>query len=458
MNNSEPASDLNRRDFLGGSIASLAALLGSAAARAQEKDAPASDEPPKRAVGPTIKCGVIGCGPWGREILKSLSRLPNAPVVALADTYPAFLRRAGDSAPNAKKYEDYKQVLADAEVQAVIIATPSHAHREIAIAALKAGKHVYCEAPLAHTIEDAKAIAQAAKAAGKVHFQAGLQNRSDPELLNLATFVRSGSMGKPAMVRSQRHKKESWRRAAPTAEREEAINWRLRKETSPGLVGEIGIHHADLASWFLGARAAAVTGFGSIQHWRDGRTTHDTVQAIFEFPDGLLHSFDGTLANSFEGEYDIFYGTDSAIMIRDRRSWMFKEVDSPLLGWEVYARKEEFYRETGIVLAANATKLAAQGDNPVLNSAASADTALYYALEAFIANSGVVGTGVADFISSFGADDEAALKEYLADLQKSKLPYAGFQEGYEATVLALKGHEATVTGQRIVLKDEWFLL
>ena len=54
--------------------------------------------------------------------------------------------------------------------------------------------------------------------------------------------------------------------------------------------------------------------------------------------------------------------------MRERRGWMFKEVDSPLLGWEVYARKETFFKEVGIVLAANATKLAAQGDNPVIDT------------------------------------------------------------------------------------------
>ena len=66
----------------------------------------------------------------------------------------------------------------------MIIATPTHQHKEIALDALKAGKHVYCEAPLAHTIEDARAIAQAAKAARQQIFQAGLQNRADPERIN----------------------------------------------------------------------------------------------------------------------------------------------------------------------------------------------------------------------------------------------------------------------------------
>jgi predicted dehydrogenase len=71
--------------------------------------------------------------------------------------------RAGKDVPKAQKYEDYTKLLADPKVQAVIIATPTGTHKEIALAALAAGKHVYCEAPLANTIDDAKAIAKAAR-------------------------------------------------------------------------------------------------------------------------------------------------------------------------------------------------------------------------------------------------------------------------------------------------------
>lgn len=454
MKTNENVPDLNRRDFIkGSSITSLAMLIGSAGAKAEEEK-PAAEKP-ARPTGPPVRCALIGCGVWGREILKTLARLPNAPVAAICDSYTPYMRRAGESAPGAEKLDDYRKVLEKKEVDAVIIATPSHQHREVAVAALKAGKHVYCEAPLATSLEDARAIAQAARAATRVYFQAGLQGRSDPELLNLASFVRSGSMGRPVIVRSQSHKKQSLRRAGPTPEREEALNWRLRSVTSPGLVGEFGVHHADLGAWFLNNRPVSVTGFGSIQLWNDGRDVADTVQAVFEYPGGALQNYSSTLANSFELDYDVFYGTDSAIMIRDRRAWMFKEVDAPLLGWEVYARKEEFYKETGIVLAANATKLAAQGDNPAMDAAASADSALYYALEAFVTNAGVIATGVQDFVQNFG-DDESALKEYLVELEKSKLPAAGYKEGFEATVAVLKANEAVTTKQRIVLKDEWF--
>src|SRR5678809_1612923 len=103
-------------------------------------------------------------------------------------------------------YTDYRKVLDSKDVQAVFIATPSHHHKEIALAALQAGKHVYCEAPLANSIEDARAIALAAKAVGKVQvFQSGLQLRCEPHRHFLLPFLRAGATGNPVMVRAQWH-------------------------------------------------------------------------------------------------------------------------------------------------------------------------------------------------------------------------------------------------------------
>jgi hypothetical protein len=102
----------------------------------------------------------------------------------------------------------------------------------------------------------------------------------------------------------------------PTKEQERELNWRLQKELSPGLIGEIGLHQCDVVSWFLNARPKAVTGFGGILSWDDGRDVPDTVQAVFEFPGGANLTYDATLANSFDSDYEILYGTDSAVMLR----------------------------------------------------------------------------------------------------------------------------------------------
>jgi predicted dehydrogenase len=443
---------VNRRDFLkGSSLATLMSMLGGVELRAQNS----GSEEPKKEEGPKVKVGVIGLGLWGRDILQTLGRLPRADVAAICDTYQASVNRSKKHAPNAATTLDYRTILDNKDIPAVIIATPSHKHKEVVLAALQAGKQVYCEAPLANTIEDARTIALAAQAAPKQYFQAGLQLRSDPQRHFLLPFVRSGALGPWVMVRGQWHKKQSWRQDSPNADRLKEINWKLDKATSPGLVGEIGLHQIDSAGWFLGAQPLSVTGFGSIRRWDDGRTVPDTIQTVLEFPGGIQMIYHATLANSFDTEYEMFYGSDAAVMLRGNKAWLFKEVDSPLLGWEVYARKDRFGEETGIALVANATKLDAQGERPV-EEAPFTNTPLYYALENFLANAASVAGAVEDFTAAFDPKDVAALKAHLAEVRMEH--YAGFMEGYVATVIGLKANEAVAKGQKITFNKDWFKL
>ncbi len=453
MTTSELENEFNRRDFIkGGSIATLATLLGGVPLLGQDAS---TNSPSSNVTVPKVKCALIGLGAWGREILSTLGRLPQADVAAICDTYAPSLRRSASAAPGATQTPDYKTILDNKDIKSVIIATPSHQHKEIVLAALKAGKHVYCEAPLANSIEDAREIALAAKAATKQVFQSGLQKRSDPQRHFLLPFIRSGALGKAVMARAQWHKKQSWRFASPSPEHEKELNWRLDKSTSLGVVGEIGMHQLDQAGWFLDSQPVAVSGFGTITLWNDGRSVPDTAQAVIEYPKGVRLIYDCTLANSFDSDYEIYYGSDGAIMLRESKAWMFKEVDSPLLGWEVYARKDSFYKETGIALVANATKLSARSDNKPAVEVPETPP-LYYALEAFLRNSHEVGTAVEDYISIYGSDDQSALVEHISKVHQ--LPAAGYVDGYQATVLAAKAHEAIMSGQRIVIKPEWFQL
>lgn len=459
MNSSLPqlpddASDFSRRDFLkGSSAATLMAMLGGVPLIAPS--ARAEDKPVGTMSGNTLKVGVIGCGVWGREILNTLARLPSAEVVAVCDTYSAMLKRAKEPAPKAEALADYQQILANKDIAAVVVATASHQHKDIVLAALKAGKHVYCEAPIAHSIEDARTIAQAAKAATFQYFQPGLSLRSDPQRKFLLDFIRAGAAGKTIKGRCQWHKKQSWRRTSPNPDREKELNWRLDAQVSPGLIGEISIHPLDNLAWYLNSKPTAVTGFANTVLWNDGRDVPDSVQAVYEFPAGALINCEATLGNSFDSEHEMLFGTDAAVMLRGNKAWMFKEVDAPLLGWEVYARKDTFYRETGIALVANATKLAAQGDKPV-EEAPFTNTPLFYALEAFVYNADVVLTAVKDFVDTFGPNEKKAMAEALSQAVINNKPAANWQDGFEATVMALKGNEAVMKKGRVEIPASLF--
>src|SRR5260221_4967301 len=262
--NESQALDFNRRDFLKtGSAATLMTMLGGVELFGQAAPAPAAEPDVK------IKVGLIGLGTWGREILNTLAVVKQADVAAICDTYAASVRRAASLAPQAAQSANYKTILDNKDIKAVVIATPSHQHKELALAALKAGKHVYCEAPLATSIDDAKAIAVAAKSAKQQVFQTGLQLRADPQRHFLVPFIRSGAIGNWLSCRAQFQKKQSWRSTSPKPEREKELNWRLSKETSSGLIGELGIHSIDQATWFINAQPTAVSGFSNIALWKD---------------------------------------------------------------------------------------------------------------------------------------------------------------------------------------------
>jgi predicted dehydrogenase len=452
MNASEINSlDFNRRDFLKtGSAATLMTMLGGVELIAETSTTP---EPKKPNI--KTKVAVIGLGTWGREILNTLAVLDEADIAVICDTYPASIRRSASSAPKAAQTEDYKTILANKEIKAVIIATPTHQHKDIALAALQASKHVYCEAPLANTIEDARVIASAAKAAKQCVFQAGLQLRADPQRHFLVPFIRSGAIGQSLMARAQYHKKQSWRATSPKPEREKELNWRLSKETSIGLVGEVGSHAIDQAAWFLNLQPTAVTGFGSVAFWKDGRDVPDTVQIVVEYPGGVNLHYDATLANSFDADYQLFYGSDAAVMLRDTKAWLFKEADSPLLGWEVYASKETFYKETGIVLKAGASK-SVPANAPQAQESPFANTPLFSALKTFIYNAFDMSSAIEDAINSFGAEDTDNIAAQVAKVHTRSA--AGYNEGFQSAVTVIKANEAVLSGQRTVLKPEWFAL
>jgi predicted dehydrogenase len=458
MKNNNSQSDLNRRQFLrGGSFSTLMALMGGVAIKAQDKPKEEAAPTDYKTTGAPVKCGLIGCGAWGREILKTLAILPNAPVVAVCDNYGASLRRAKGSAPDAESYDDYKKLLENKDVQAVIVATPTHLHREIVLAVLQAGKHVYCEAPLAANIEDARAIAKAAQAAVKVNFQSGLQIRSDPQRLFLLQFIRSGAMGKTIKARAQWHRKQTWRSTSQDSQREKDLNWRLQRANSPGLIGELGIHQVDAAISFINGLPTSVTGFGGVLHHNDGREIPDAIQAVFEFPGHVRLSYESTIASSFDADYELYYGTDSTIMVRDNKAWMFKEVDAPLLGWEVFANKDSFYKETGISLVADASK-SVRTATAATEEVDYSGTSLRHALQAFATNSNTHASDVKNFSENFDVNDTAALREYLESINKIKQPHAGYKEGFQATVAVLKANEAILKGQKLAFQKEWFEL
>jgi predicted dehydrogenase len=407
-----------RRSFLRQVAGTSALLLSrSGLGSAEVTSSPA-------AVGPPVGLGVVGLGAWGREILSTLAALTAARVVAVCDTYGPSHKRALEIAPEAAALSDARALIDHPDVEAVVVATPSHRHREIAVAALAAGKHVYCEAPLAVSLDDARAIVRAAKESRSV-FQGGLQGRANSLYRHVGQFVKSGVLGTPVAASAHWARKDSWRRVAPTPARETELNWRLALDSSPGLMGEVAIHQLDLVTEYLRVLPLAATGFGTTALWKDGREVPDTVQCVLDYPGGVRVAVEATLASSVGGAHTLVRGSNSSLMLREKRAWLLKEADSPLLGWEVYAHKDTVLEESGIALVADSTKILAAGEEPGQSSREPSRDPLHLAFEGF-----------------------------LAAVRGGAPPACGAREAYQATAIALQAEAAVRAGTRVVIAPE----
>ena len=144
-----------------------------------------------------VKIGIIGCGGIANgKHMPSLSKLPNVRLVAFCDIIPERAEAAKQKygTEDAKTYVDYKQLLADPDIEVVHVLTPNREHAQITVDALYAGKHVMCEKPMAKTAEDAKRMYEAAIATGK-KLTIGYQHRHKPQSVYAKQYIDSGALG-----------------------------------------------------------------------------------------------------------------------------------------------------------------------------------------------------------------------------------------------------------------------
>ncbi|NOG52900.1 MAG: Gfo/Idh/MocA family oxidoreductase [Planctomycetes bacterium] len=407
----------SRREFLhtaGGTMAAIALWPGAELARAALR------------VTEPFTVGLIGVGKQGRAILSELQKIEHVNIKAVCDVDESRLRGGLRRVQGAEGFADYREMLDTvSDLKAVFVATPTHMHREPAVHALRSGKHVYCEAPLASTIKDCREIAMAARDAGTSVFQTGMLGRTDPVYTLANTFVRAGDIRDIIGMRAQWHKKTSWRIQGPDAASEKARNWRLDPAVSIGLAGEVGTQQFDVIHWFARQYPVSVRGSGGVMLHKDGREIPDTIVCDFTFADGTSFHYDASLANSYEGEYEQLYGTNGTVKLAWRHGWLFKEADAPTMGWEVYANRQQFHNEEGITLIADATQLAAQGR--LKDGVGLQQPPLFYGIEEFL-RSAINGSPV----------------------------QCSASEGLRAAVVGILANQAVMTNSEVAIDPELF--
>lgn len=225
---------------------------------------------------PKIKIGVIGLGSIAQLVhLPNLTKLDNAEVVAVSEIKKNRLTTIADKFGIAQRFSDYKEMLENAELDAVIIATPTNTHKEIAIDCLNADKDVLVEKPLARTYAEAKAVVDVAKK-NKKKLMVGMNLRYRPDTMLLRSIVSSGEIGEPFYAKC------GWVRRQSSEEK-----WFTKKEEAGGgVIIDLGIHLLDLALWLMNYPEINSVSCKTFQH--NTKNVEDTAISFIKFKNDSL--------------------------------------------------------------------------------------------------------------------------------------------------------------------------
>ena len=250
--------------------------------------------------GEKCRLAIIGPGSRGRFLMSFLVQNPKVEIVALCDIYQPSIEKALELAPKAKVYDDYREILEDKTVDAVLVATPLNSHCQIVLDAFDAGKHVFCEKSIGFTMEECFRIYNKHISTEKVFFT-GQQRLFDPRYIKAMEMIHAGTFGEINAIRTFWNRNGDWRREVPSPDLERLINWRLYREYSKGLMTELACHQLQIGSWALQKLPEKVMGHGAITYWKDGREVYDNVSCIYVFDDGVKMTFDSVISNKFYG-------------------------------------------------------------------------------------------------------------------------------------------------------------
>ena len=272
-----------------------------------------------------VNLGIIGTGDRGSGLIPLINQIKQLNIIACCDIIPFRLENGlGKTNNKAKGYKNYKALLDNSDIDAVLVATPFNTHSEIAIAALDANKHVFCEKTMAKGYGDTQKLVDRV-AASKNIFQTGHQYHSSRLYTHVVALIKSGKIGKITAFDCQWNRNGNWRRQVPDPKLEKLINWRMYREFSGGLVAELCSHQIDFVNWVLEAVPDKVMGVGGIDYWKDGRETYDNIHLIYSYPKGVKAKF-SCLTSNAKDDYKIKVMGDKGTIILDyTKAWFYPE-------------------------------------------------------------------------------------------------------------------------------------
>ncbi len=334
------SDEMKRRDFMKQSAAA-AVLAGPAVQSA-------------RGAGDRVTIGWIGVGTRGYHCLKQtyIGNKEKVEVKAVCDTFTGNLSRGKDmiqteGGNTPSTHNDYREILAKPDIDAVFIMTPEHLHHSMMLAALKAGKHVYVEKPLAHTIEEGAELVKAVHKSGKI-VQVGTQNRSSALYRRAKEMVGQGMIGDCHYVRAFWYRNSAadnpaWRYKIPPDANEQNSDWakflgpapkrpfdlqryyqwRLYWDYSGGISTDLLVHQTDITNFVMGKTLPySCMASGGIDRWtdqNDDREVPDTLSAIYDYPDKFHINYSCYFGNDQYGYGEQFCGNEGTLEVLNRQ-------------------------------------------------------------------------------------------------------------------------------------------
>ena len=317
----------------------------------------------------TVRFASIGTGVRGCELLKASLRVPGAECVAVCDLWEGRLT-AGQEAVNktVATTRNYKEVLDRKDVDAVIVAVTDHQHRRVVVDACAAGKDVYCEKPLSHTVDDGFAMIAAAQKYNRI-VQVGSQRVSSILYEKARQIYASGALGEVCNIDAYWDRNSAsgaWVYPIPPGVNEQNLDWtsflngkpgipfdpnrffrwRCFTDYGEGLAGDLFVHLISGIQFITGANAVATRAqsSGGLFRWKDGRQFPDLIETYYDYPDFRV-SVRCNLNND-GGEFIGFYGTKGTLLIKNATLTFIPQNTLPemegysTVGWPAALRKQ----------------------------------------------------------------------------------------------------------------------
>ena len=266
-------------------------------------------------VSSRINLAVIGTGSRGGSIMRSIRDHQQSLITDLCDIYPPNLEEARSYTDNEKvrTHTDWRRVLEQKDVDAVVVSAPLYLHVPMSIAALEAGKHVFSEKSMALNMKQLNDMLAAAQKHSDLVYLVGYQSRLNESLKMVKDLVQAGALGRITQFYCHFDRNQTWKKEGLPPELERQLNWRLYKEYCGGLLTEVVTHEVDQVIDVLGTMPKSASFYGNIMVYQDGREHHDSIMGTWEMEDGVIGVGTGHLSNASQGSGWTMLGTHGTV-------------------------------------------------------------------------------------------------------------------------------------------------